>query len=57
MNFGIVSDFDIRNWDFIHCGLASWREKVPEKADLATEPDFGGPLPDEIQDYENDGPQ
>ncbi len=24
---------------------------------MATEPDFGGPLPDEIQDYENDGPQ
>ncbi|MCZ6625468.1 MAG: hypothetical protein O7B35_14770 [Deltaproteobacteria bacterium] len=24
---------------------------------MATEPDFGGPLPDEIQDYENDGSQ
>ncbi len=24
---------------------------------MATEPDFGAPLPDEIQDYENDGPQ
>ena len=23
---------------------------------MATEPDFAGPLPDEIQEYENDGP-